>query len=669
MAKKRPKISEAPAGWRPPTWLFAVVLFGVGLAAYSTSFSGMFIGDDIDAIVTNENLRSLWPVTTAMTAPTDTTLAGRPIATWTFALNYALAPARVRTIMEPAPNLSPDDPFYDNIWGYHALNFFIHFLAALALFGIVRRTLNVPVLRDRFGRAAPSLAFVIALIWLVHPLHTDSVTFLVQRVESLMGLCVLATLYCAIRAAETDFASRSWIAAAVVVCAIGMGTKEVTFAAPILVAAWIYLCRPDVRLTGSPRWLLIGLASTWIVLAFLLSRNSRSMSVGYLGGWTWWSYLRTQAEVIVHYLRLAFWPRPLVFHYAWLPATSWMQVLPQFLLMGALGIATVFALVRRRPVAFLGVWFFLILAPSSSILPIASEVAAEHRMYLPLAALVTLIALGVYAGIERVAGSAQMAINMRKRWAPAAWVAVAAIGAALAWETSNRNLAYASVDIMTEDNAIARPDNASVQLLYGTQLVRRRQFVEAEAVLRKAVDLPLPPGSDPQPRALMHVYLGASLISQRKFDEGITEERRALAILPDLMDAYGFIVEAHLSQGHARDAITALDEALAIKPEAIPQLVRAAWILATSSDDSIRNGTRAVALAEKAVRLRQATDVQGLDTLGAAYAEVGQFDQAIESVRRAIDLDAKLGGSSLMPVLNGHLQLYEMKRPVRTRGW
>jgi tetratricopeptide (TPR) repeat protein len=644
------------------------VLIVAGLAAYGSSFSGVFIGDDFDAIVLNDNLHSLWPPTTAMTAPADTTLAGRPIATWTFALNYALAPARVRKIMEPAPGLSPDDPFYENIWGYHALNLLIHLLSGLALFGIVRRTLNVPVLRDRFGRASSSLAFAVALLWLVHPLHTDSVTFLVQRVESLMGLWVLTTMYCAIRAAESDFESRPWMAAAVAACALGMGTKEVTFAAPILVAVWIYLCRPDVRLTGSPRWLLVGLASTWIVLAFLLTRNSRSLSVGFLGGWTWWLYLRTQAEVIVHYLRLVFWPRPLAFDYAWLPAATWTQVLPQFLLLGALGIATVFALVRCRPIAFLGVWFFLILAPSSSILPIASEVAAEHRMYLPLAALMTLIVLGAYAGVERITGPAQTAASVRKRWAPAAWIAVAVIGAALAWETSNRNLAYASVGIMMQDNAIARPGNASVQLLHGSQLVLRHQFAEAEAVLRRAVDLPWPPGTDPQPRALIHVYFGAALCGQGKFDEGIAQLRLAITIMPDLMDSYGFIAEAYLTQGKAHEAVLTLELAIARRPDDTTVLKRAAWVMATSSNAAARNGTRALELAERAVARTERRDPLALDTLAAAYAETGQFDRAIAAVRQSIDLMPP-SESGLGAMLRGHLGLFEVRRPVRSAQW
>ena len=669
MARERE--SRTATGWRVPIWLLAAVLVVAGIAAYATSFSGVFIGDDVDAIVLNQNLKSLSPIGKAMTAPADTTLAGRPIATLSFAINYAMAPSGSRDVMEPRPGAGPDDPFYNNVWGYHATNLLIHVLAGLALFGIVRRSLLVPALRDRFGGASTSLAFGVALLWLVHPLHTDSVTFLVQRVESLMGLFVLATLYCSIRAAETEFKSAGWIAAAVAACALGMGTKEVTFAAPILVGAWIFLFRPDVRLWESPRWLMLGLASTWIILAvLLLTQNSRSLSVGFgLGGWTWWSYLRTQAGVIVHYLWLVFWPRPLVFHYAWLPVGSWLEVLPQIVLLAALGLATLWAFVRRRPVAFCGVWFFLILAPSSSILPIASEVAAEHRMYLPLAAVMSTLVIGGYAAVEYFAGSAGAAPKLRKQLAPIVWLGVAAIAVVLAWQTSSRNLVYASVETMTEDNVIGRPDNASAQLLYGVQLFRRRQFPQAEASLRKALDLPLPPGSDSQPRMMMHLYLGAALSSQRKFDEGLPHLREASAMSPDLMDAYGFIAEAQLSQGKARDAVATLEQALAKKPEAVPQLVRLAWILSTSSDDTVRNGARAVELSERAVRLTNAGDLSALDILSAGYAEMGQFDRAIETIGRAKTLDGQLGGSPLTPVLDGHLQMYQAKRPIRTIGW
>jgi len=139
--------------------------------------------DDMPAIVENPHVRSLTPLAAALTAPPEVTTAGRPVAALSFAVSYALAGG------------------YDT-WWYHATNVAIHAAAALALFGILRRTLLTDPLRERFGAAAAPLAFAAALLWAVHPLHTQAVTYIVQRVESLMGLFLLLTVYCAIRAAE-----------------------------------------------------------------------------------------------------------------------------------------------------------------------------------------------------------------------------------------------------------------------------------------------------------------------------------------------------------------------------------------------------------------------------------------------------------------------------------
>src|SRR6187401_515612 len=143
--------------------LFVSALILIGLWAYSTSFTGAFIGDDQDGIVQNTTIRSLSPITGPLSPPKNTTLAARPIANFTFALNYAFGDGTGST------------------WGYHAVNLAIHLGAGLLLFGIGRRSLLTPPLRDRFGGMSAELAFAIAAIWLVHPLHTQSVTFIVQR--------------------------------------------------------------------------------------------------------------------------------------------------------------------------------------------------------------------------------------------------------------------------------------------------------------------------------------------------------------------------------------------------------------------------------------------------------------------------------------------------------
>jgi hypothetical protein len=98
--------SPSASARRLPVWALACVLIAMGVATYASSFSGVFMGDDLDAIVDNRNLRELWPLTVTTTAPPDSTLAGRPVAAVTFALNYAMAPAAARDVMTPGPGAS-----------------------------------------------------------------------------------------------------------------------------------------------------------------------------------------------------------------------------------------------------------------------------------------------------------------------------------------------------------------------------------------------------------------------------------------------------------------------------------------------------------------------------------------------------------------------------------
>src|SRR6185295_2356805 len=102
--------------------------------------------------------------------------------------------------------------------GYHIFNLVVHILGALLLFGVARRTFLSPALRERFGLASTPLALAVAGLWAVHPLQTESVTYVIQRAESLMGFFYLLTLYVFIRGAESGFARNGWLALSVAAC-------------------------------------------------------------------------------------------------------------------------------------------------------------------------------------------------------------------------------------------------------------------------------------------------------------------------------------------------------------------------------------------------------------------------------------------------------------------
>ena len=157
--------------------------------------------------------------------------------------------------------------------------------------------------------------------------------------------------------------------------------------------------------------LFLALAATWIPLGvlFLLSGGNRGGSVGFGLGIRWWDYALTQFPAITTYLRLSLWPHPLVFDYgaAWVRGAS--LVAGDIALVVALVLATAVALWRRPVLGFLGAWFFCILAPTS-LIPGTSQMIVEHRMYLPLAAV---LALAVGVASACLGGSSRTWTNLR----------------------------------------------------------------------------------------------------------------------------------------------------------------------------------------------------------------------------------------------------------------
>jgi tetratricopeptide (TPR) repeat protein len=686
----RPADGQRAAGWRGWTTAAAVTLLIVcGTGAYSNSFTGVFVFDDIGSITTNPHIKSLWPLDAAMSAPKDVTVAGRPIPALTLALNYALAPADARDgLTPPGPDSPPEDAerFLRNVWGYHAVNLLVHLLAGLALFGVVRRSLGAPVLRGRFGPSSTLIAWFVALIWIVHPLTTESVTYVVQRVESLMGLFYLLTLYCAIRATERGSSRRWWAAAAIVACALGMASKEAMVTAPLVVVLWDWLIgRPaadsatenppstaaqePTRAGDTERWwrdrwsLYAGLAMTWVILAVLVAGNPRPHSAGFgLGGWTWWSSLQTQSGVVAHYLRLAVVPYPLVFDYGWPRAVSFLEVAPQALLLVALFAMTVIAVVRRRPLGFAGAWFFLILAPSSSILPIPTEVAAEHRMYLPVAAVITLTVAASWAlGRRILSPAAQPGRPLRRVPAVAGLLAGVAVAATFGTMTYARNGDYQADERLMRDTVEKRPLNIRPRVAYGADLLAARRFSDAESQLREAARLDGPDKT----RAQANMYLGAALCAQQKTGEGVARLREALSLDPTLAEAHALLGEAYAGRGELALAVTHFTSSLNGLPDNVAVLRRVAWLLATATDPGIRDGSRAVALAERAVRLTERRDVMALEALMAAYAEQDRYAEAGAAGREALALARAQGNNVLAGPIARETALCESGQKLR----
>ena len=665
-------------------WLAVLLLAAAAGWAYSTSFAGVFVMDDKFAIADNPNIKALWPLTRSLSAPDESPVSARPIASLTLAINYALAPADVRDVLSPGgPSAPPDvrQRFLRNVWGYHFFNLLLHMLAALAMFGVVRRTLCSPRLRAQFRGVATPLAFSAALIWTVHPLLTDAVTYVTQRTEVLMGLFFFLTLYCSIRAWEEATSlnrRRLWTAAAIASCALGIGSKQTMVTAPLIVVLWDWLFAdpgsrtPDPGSAAQPRahdpsrarhrrLLYAGLASTWIILAALVATERWPHSIGFAReGWTPWTYLLTQSGVIVHYLRLAITGSPLALDYdGWPMARSLVQAAPYAVPLAIAVVVTVLAIRSRQPWAFLCAWFFAALAPSSSVLPLATEIAAERRMYLPLASLVVAAVVLVYLVGHRLLDLAVADVRRRRVvGVAAAIVTVGGVASTLGSATYARNRDYWSDERIWEDTVAKRPNNPRARVNYGIDLQAAGRLADAEQQLREAVRLK-------DTSAPAHANLGPLLCATGRFDDCIFHLNRALELDPDYTPAHANLAEAYAASG--RRALAAQQFALAL--EAAPDrpflLNRLAWLLATSPEDSIRDGARAVELAERSVSITGRQDVMSLETLSAAYAEVGRFAEALGIGREALALAEQRSDEATATALAHRLQLFEIKQKYR----
>jgi protein O-mannosyl-transferase len=567
--------------------LGAVVAAAAALA-YSRTFSVPALFDDDPSIADNPTIRHLG---TSFFPPGFATVGGRPVLNASLAINYAISGTAV--------------------WSYHALNLAILILGGLALFGIVRRTLA-----SRAFPASTPIAFSSALLWTLHPLQTESVTYMIQRAESLMGLFYLATLYFFIRgAASGGFARSLWYASSVAACLLGMGTKEVMVSAPLIV-----LLYDRAFIAGSFRealrrraWVYAGLAATWLPVPFLVaSTHGRGGTAGFGSGVSPWAYALTQFPAIVHYLRLALWPHPLVFDYGTALAVPSLSLLPYVLAVAALLAAALWALARRPALGFLGAVFFAVLAPSSSFVPVASEPMAEHRMYLALAPVVVLIVLGIYRGLGRAA-------------LPVCLVLVAA----LAWATLRRNEAYLSDEAIWRDTAARVPGNDRARSNLGNALDDEGRTAEAmaqyEEVLRLKPDL-----------AEAHSNLGNLLAkTPGRTPEAIAEYEAAVRLKPDYEPAHKNLANALDSEGRTAEAIAQSEEALRLRPgdaEAHSNLGSELTNMPGRLDD-------AIAQCEMAIRLKPEL-AAAHSSLGNALSRVpGRLDEAIAQCEKAVSLN------------------------------
>ena len=167
----------------------------------------------------------------------------------------------------------------------------------------------------------------------------------------------------------------------------------------------------------------------------------------------------------------------------------------------------------------------------------------------------------------------------------------------------------------------------------------------------------------PCDHAESHCNIGKALRRGGQIDEAIAEYREALTIRPDYADAHNNLANALRQKGDLAEAATHYDEALRDEPRSVLIANNLAWLLATAPDASVRNGARAVEIAEKASRLTGGDDPVILHTLAAAYAENGRFADAVSVAQRALAVAEARGPAGLSDSLRSKIELYQARTP------
>ncbi|HUR57343.1 MAG TPA: tetratricopeptide repeat protein [Opitutaceae bacterium] len=560
------------------------------VAAYSNSFSGEFLYDDRVAVVENRSIQRLWPLSTVLFPPASEGVGGRPIANLSFALNHAIGGTSVR--------------------GYHVVNLVIHAGAALALFGLLRRTLRTRPLVARFGEPADLLAGASALWWGLHPVQSEVVSYVSQRTESLMALFFLLTLYGLVRGAQEN--RRAWHVFGAGMCVLGMAAKEVMVSAPLVALLYdrIFLAK-NFRVVWRERGFVhLAFAASWLVLIALMGAlHARGVDYGLGIGWL--DSLLTQSRALATYAGLTAWPHPLIFDHGMVWLQRFGQAAPYLILVGAAFVGVILAF-RRWPVAgFVGAWFFLILAPTSSFVPIVPQPIAENRMYLPLAALVA-------AGVLALHGM----IGRRALWI---FSAVAVAGAIQTWQ---RNLVYRSEISIWTDTIAKRPDNARAQYNLAVALDRSGRVPEAAVHYEAAIH-------HRAGYAEAYNNLGAALLKLGRLDDAITRLRTAVQLAPTTADLRYNLGYALQQKNQPAEAIPHYREALRLDPRHLHARLNLAQAL-------LQTGAIAAAIPELESALRlDSRSFAAHHNLAVALAASGRIAESRTHYEAALRIDPR----------------------------
>jgi tetratricopeptide (TPR) repeat protein len=683
----RSQISEWPISSFWPHLLFVLFIAAATIFAYRPAWNGGFIWDD-DAYVTNNEL---------LTAPNglrriwfsfDSPSQYFPLVYTTFRLEHALW------------GLNPA--------GYHWVNLLLHVANALLVWRVLLR-LNVPG------------AWLAGAIFALHPLQVESVAWITERKNVLMGLFFLLTLLAWI--AFVDRATRRrWffyvLALILYIVALSAKTTACTLPAALLLILWLQ--KKSIhrsRILQIVPFVLLGLAAGLLTIWW---ERYHQGTHGTLFALTSIERVLVASRAVWFYLGKLIWPVNLTFIYPrW--AIGPMQPLQFISLAGAAIAAAAIYFARRyagRSLEVAAVFFVATLSPVLGFIMLYTfryTFVADHYQYLASIGPIAIVSAGVATLAKRVEPARQsifmvaiclvaalgvlswrqsrMYTDVEQLWRttitrnPACWMAHNNLGVVLAqkgqideaiahyqtalqmqpdYSDADYNLGNALLEKGQIDEALRhceravklQPNDPEAQVALANVLFHKRRVDDAIDHYKKA--LAIRPYYFPA-----HYNLGRAFIEKGEVEDAILHSRLALSIHPDSTEAHINLGAALTDKGLIADAIAHYEKALQISPQSVSAQNNLAWLLATSANPAFRNGAEALELARQANHLSLEKNPLVLRTLAAACAELGQFPDALHFAEGAVRIARAQGAGALVDELEKEIAIYKAGSPYR----
>jgi len=615
-----PTLRSDLSGWTS-RWLlmFGALLVAVTLLAYQPAWNGKPLLDDNDHFITTPELRSLQGLAGLWFAP-HTTRQYHPLLDTVFWLE--------------------DKLWGQSMLGYHLVSILLHGTSALLLLTILRR-LQVPG------------AWLAAAIFALHPVHVESVAWMVELKNTLSGVFFFAAVLAYLRFDEKRCAKSYFLV--LLLFSMGVLVKAIVATLPALILGIIWWKRRKLNWKRDMQPLIpfvvlgaaAGILTAWMERAFSGAEGEEfDFSVVdrvLIAGRAFWFYLGK-----------LFWPENLALIYPrWKVDSSvwWQYLFP----LGALFLFAASWVLRRRWRWLLASLFFfaLLVAPLLGFFNVSFfrfSFVADHFQYLPSVGIITPVSAGAGLLMMRLHGWPRVAVY-------GLCTALVATLAGLTWQQAH---VYRDAETCYRSVIERNPTSWEAHINVGAELFKRGLLDEATIHFRRVLEL----SPDYAPAAKRaYISLGNTFLKRGQWDDAIAYIKKSLQIDPNYPPAHTALGSALHRKGRLSEAIAQYETSLQLRPRSATIHSNLAWMLATCADPSLRNGPRALALAQQADKLSGGANPKVLRSLAAAHAENGQFSQAIDAAQRALQLARDQRESPFKQALHNEIALYELAQP------